>query len=200
MARVRGIEAVAADITTWPPQKLGLRLFLCTVTSVFSIFIVSYLMRMSHGPQDWIPVSEPRLLWLNTALLIIASVAFQRSRNAAERDQFDRMRSNLTAGGVLTIGFLAGQLWAWQQLNASGEYLTTGPASAFFYLLTAVHGIHLMGGLWVWGKATTKAWEGFGREDVAEAGKIRLSVQLCTVYWHYLLLVWLVLFGLLLKT
>ncbi len=100
----------------------------------------------------------------------------------------------LIAGGVFTISFLAGQLWAWQQLNASGYFLTANPANAFFYLLTALHGLHLLGGLLVWGRATGKVLRGAG------VGDVRLSVELCTVYWHYLLLVWLVLFALLLST
>ncbi len=90
--------------------------------------------------------------------------------------------------------FLGGQLIAWQQLNASGFYVSTNPANAFFYLLTAVHGVHLLGGLWVWARSTTKVWTG------AEADSVRLSIELCTVYWHFLLLVWIVMFGVLLST
>jgi cytochrome c oxidase subunit 3 len=79
-------------------------------------------------------------------------------------------------------------------MNVSG-YLLGNPAVAFFYLLTAVHGLHLLGGLFVWGKTVIR----MARPRV-ELVDLRLSVELCTVYWHYLLLVWLVLFGLLLST
>ena len=79
------------------------------------------------------------------------------------------------------FAFLAGQLWAWQQLNASGHFTSANPAYAFFFLLTALHGIHLLGGLWVWARATARVLRG------AEVGKVRLSVELCTVYWHFLL-------------
>ena len=82
----------------------------------------------------------------------------------------------------------------WQQLSASGYFLTSNPANAYFYLITALHGVHLLGGLWVWARATGRVWRG------TELGEARLSVELCTVYWHYLLLVWLVLFTLLLTT
>ena len=58
----------------------------------------------------------------------------------------------------------------------------------------SLHGLHLLGGLWVWGRTTAKVLRG------VEVGKLRLSVELCTVYWHYLLLVWLVLFAVLLHT
>jgi cytochrome c oxidase subunit 3 len=106
----------------------------------------------------------------------------------------DGVRNGLIAGGLFSFSFLAGQLWAWQQLNAAGYFLAANPANAFFYLLTALHGLHLLGGLWVWGKTTAKLRPG------VEVGAVRLSVELCAVYWHYLLLVWLVLFALLLDT
>ena len=96
--------------------------------------------------------------------------------------------------GLMTMLFLTGQLVAWQQINAAGNYVANNPANAFFYLLTAVHGIHLLGGLWVWARSAVKLLTG------ADADTVRISIELCTIYWHYLLLVWVVLFGLLLST
>ncbi len=104
------------------------------------------------------------------------------------------MKNGLLAAGGFTFAFLAGQFWAWQQLNASGAFTLANPAYAFFLLLTALHGIHLLGGLWVWARATARVLRG------AEVEKVRLSVELCTVYWHFLLLVWAVLFAVLLNT
>jgi cytochrome c oxidase subunit 3 len=132
---------------------------------------------------------------LNTGLLILSSASMQWAREAAKRGQADRVRVALIAGGVLAWAFLAGQLLAWRQLNASGYFLASNPAVAFFYLLTAVHGLHLLGGLFVWGKTVVR----MARPGV-ELVDLRLSVELCTVYWHYLLLVWLVLFAVLLST
>jgi cytochrome c oxidase subunit 3 len=106
----------------------------------------------------------------------------------------DGVRIGLIAAGAFTFCFLAGQLWAWQKLNASGYFVAANPANAFFYLFTALHGVHLLGGLWVWGRTTVRLSRG------VKVGAIRLSVELCTVYWHYLFLVWLVLFALLLST
>ena len=100
----------------------------------------------------------------------------------------------LLAGGASTVAFLAGQLWAWRQLDAAGYYLTTNPANAFFYFLTALHALHLLGGLWVWGATAVRVQRGAAVRDV------RLRVELCAIYWHFLLMVWLILFGLLLLT
>ena len=95
-------------------------------------------------------------------------------------------------GGVLTFAFLTGQLYVWQQLVDLGYYANTNTANAFFYLLTALHGLHLLGGLVAWGRSVFRMRRGSSATD------LRLSVELCTVYWHYLLMIWLVLFGLLL--
>ena len=178
-----------------PPAKIGLWILLAVITSLFGLFISAYWMRMEHAHGDWSPLAVPRLLWLNTALLILSSAGMQGARGAARRAQAERVRVALIAAGVLALAFLAGQLVAWRQLSASGHFMANSPAIAFFYLLTGVHGLHLLGGLFVWGKTVVRmAHAGVELLDVA------LSVELCTVYWHYLLLVWLVLFALLLST
>jgi cytochrome c oxidase subunit 3 len=189
----RPIEMVDGDgALSLPPVKVGLGVFLAVATSLFALLISAYHMRMMGA--DWNRLTVPRVLWLNTVVLILASIAMQRTRIAARWGQLDRVKNGLIAAGVLTFSFLAGQLWAWQQMDAAGYFLTANPAYSFFYLLTALHGLHLLGGLWVWGRTTAKVLRG------VEVGKVRLSVELCTVYWHYLLLVWLVLFAVLLHT
>ncbi len=174
------------------PAKIGLLSFIAVVTSLFALFLSAYLMRMKLG--DWRPIAEPNLLWLNTAILVLASVAFQLTRGAAKRGQPLTVKVGLVVGGACTILFLLGQLVAWRQLNASGFFMTGNPANSFFYLLTALHGLHLLGGMWVWGRTTLRLLTG------ADAQSVQLSVELCTVYWHYLLLVWIGMFSLLLST
>lgn len=170
-----------------PAAKLGLWVFMGVVTVLFTIIVSTYVTRM--GFADWRPLPEPRLLWLNTGVLILSSVAMQWAQVAARRGRIDSLRVGLLAGGVFAWAFLAGQLWAWQQLGASGYFLAINPANTFFYLITALHGLHLVGGLVAWGKTTVKVWRGF---------EVRLSVELCAVYWHFLLVVWLGLFVLML--
>lgn len=174
------------------PAKIGLLSFIAVVTSLFALFLSAYMMRMKLA--DWRPLDEPTLLWLNSVILVLASVAFQLTRGAARRDQPLTVKVGLVVGGACTILFLVGQLLAWQQLNASGYFMTSNPANSFFYLLTALHGLHLLGGMWVWARTTLRMLTG------ANAESVRLSVELCTVYWHYLLLVWVALFALLLST
>jgi cytochrome c oxidase subunit 3 len=172
-----------------PSATLGLRVFLAVVTVLFSLLIMAYGARMEF--EDWRPQPQLGLLWLNTAMLVLSSVAMQWARIAARRGEIDGVTISLMAGGAFTIAFLGGQIVAWRQLNMMVAFDITNPAIGFFYLITALHGLHLLGGLVAWGRTIAKVWRGV---DVI---RVRLSVELCTVYWHYLLLVWLILFGLL---
>ena len=172
------------------PAKLGLWMFLAVVGSLFTLFMVAFSMRQHHG-DDWTRIAVPPVLWVNTVLLIFGSIALQSARGAVKKAQLRALKFRLVVAGLFTFAFLAGQLMAWQQLRASGQFISSGPAIAFFYLLTAVHGLHLLGGLWVWGRTLGRLAGG------AEVIDVRLSVELCAVYWHFLLLVWLVLFALL---
>jgi cytochrome c oxidase subunit 3 len=141
--------------------------------------------------EVWRPSPQLSLLWLNTVLLVLSSLAMQWALYSARRREIDGVWLGLLAGGFFAVAFLGGQIVAWRQLNMLVAFNITNPAIGFFFLITALHGLHLLGGLVALGKTTTKVWRGF---DVVQ---VRLSVELCTTYWHYLLLVWLVLFGLL---
>ncbi len=178
-----------------PAERVGLWVFLAVVTSLFSLFLVMYSERSTY--PDWRSLPVPQLLWINTMFLVLGSIAFQRARGAAKREDLAGVKVNLTAGGFTTIVFLIGQILAWRQLSASGYFLATNPANTFFYLITGLHGLHLLGGLWVWARTTSRVWQGLESLDVTQIAAVRLSVQLCSVYWHYLLLLWLVLFYLL---
>jgi len=174
------------------PARIGLWLLLAVITSFFGLLISAYGMRIRFG--DWLPVAQPGLLWLNTAMLIASSVAYQWARGAAKRGNTDSVKAGLIAAGLLALAFLAGQLLAWRQLNASGQFATSNAAIAFFYLFTGLHGLHLLGGLMVWAKTGMRIWR-----DAASLSELRLSIELCSIYWHFLLAVWLVLFGVLLS-
>jgi cytochrome c oxidase subunit III len=187
-------EGVIVDLreessSSLPPAKIGLGVFLAVVGSLFALFISAYSMRMNM--VDWRTLPVPALLWFNTGVLVLSSVALQWAHMAARRDDIDGVSVGLCVGGAFAVTFLVGQFLAWRQLSGAGYFLASNPANSFFYLITAVHGLHLMGGLVALGRTTAKVLRG------ADATQIRLSVELCTIYWHFLLVVWLVLLGLL---
>lgn len=182
-------QEVRTGVLSQPVAKTTLWVFLGVATSLFALFISAYAMRISF--VDWTPLPQPRLLALNTAVLIVASMAIEWTAFAARRGDTSAVRRGLAATGFLTLCFVAGQLMVWKQLGDAGHFLSTNAAAGFFYLLTAVHALHVVGGLVAWGRTAARARRG------ASAAQLRLGVELCAIYWHFLLAVWLVLFAVL---
>jgi cytochrome c oxidase subunit III len=170
-------------------KRLALRVFLVVVAVLFMLLLIAYGSRMTY--EDWRPAPQLGLLWANTIVLVLSSVALHWAQYSVRRGRMDAMRVGLLAAGALTVVFLFGQLLAWRQLGTMAYFEVSNPAIAFFYLITGLHGVHLLGGLVAWGRTVARVWGDFN------VAKVRQSVELCTLYWHFLLGVWLVLFGLL---
>jgi cytochrome c oxidase subunit 3 len=171
-----------------PAVKIGLYVFLAVVGALFSLFISAYLMRV--GTPDWWSTPVPRLLWWNTAALMVSSMAMQWAKTEAQRDRRDAMRAALLVALATAILFLTGQIFAWKELTEAGYVLVDNPANSFFYLITGMHGLHILGGLMALGRTMARAQ---GR--IVTDG-MRLAVDLCATYWHFMLVVWLILFAL----
>lgn len=122
-------------------NAFGLAALMAMITMLFVTFTAAMLVR--RASPDWRPVSLPQVVWLNTGLLVLSSLTAEAAR-----------RSGRAAWAWVTIGlgltFAAGQGWAWHELNRRGVFLATSPHASFFYMLTAVHGLHLFGGLGAW--------------------------------------------------
>jgi cytochrome c oxidase subunit 3 len=198
----QGVLPTSQETVTSSAPKVGLWVFLAVVSSLFGLFASAYMMRVGGhaGIAPWQPLDEPNILWINTLVLVLASGGMQVARNRIDADDLTGGRSYFLAAGVLTVVFLVGQTIAWQQAHASGNLGPGSPAYAFFVLLTAVHGLHLVGGLVVVGRTTARIFRGIDANNVVARSRIRTSVQLCTTYWHWLLLIWLGVFALLLST
>jgi len=184
-------EMEGRDRSSLPASTIGLWVFLAVATSLFALLISAYSMRMPM--RDWVPLPIPRVLWLNTAMLVLSSAELHWAQVAAGKGRMSGVKSALLAAGITTAAFLAGQILAWHQLAAEGYALSANPANAFFYLMTALHALHVSGGLVALGRTSAKVWS----DDGVELDEVRLSVELCATYWHFLLAVWLVLFALL---
>lgn len=180
------------SVTNRAVSWTGLFALLAVISSMFLLFIISYYTRSQY--PDWEIMNDPEILWVNTFILILASVALQLASNAAKQGASSRLRYALLAGGALTVLFVAGQLVAWDQMISEGYYAQENPANAFFYLFTGLHALHLFGGLWFMAILAFR----LKRKDKSEASQRR--VALCATYWHYLLLVWLILFTLFMRT
>lgn len=196
-------------------KGVGLGVFLLIVTVLFSLVTSAYLMRMGlhggslgHAGRDWHQFGEPPLLWINTLALVASSLAFMAALRAARADRPRTLRAYMLAGGLLGIAFLVGQIVLWRLLNdwgyvmsysigvcqVAGDPLSAplelthsgNPAVAFFYLISGLHGLHILGGLVAWALTARTT---FGGGPTAAAVR---AVELCGRYWHFMLLVWLV--------
>ena len=174
--------------------KLGLRYIMVISTIFFCLFIVTYSDRLIY--PDWQKMPEPLMLWLNTFILFISSIVFLNAQIAAKNSQFEIVKKRLIVIGVLALAFLIGQLLVWLQFISLGYYVSSNPANAYFYVFTALHGLHLLGGLIYWFISIRKVWV---PSNIVIA-KVKHTVELCAIYWHFLLAVWIVLFGLMLFT
>ena len=177
------LPAAPEPIAARPAIKTALWVFLGVASSLFALFVSAYAMRLSFG--DWAPLPRPPLLMVNTVVLAAASVAMQWTVLAARRGNQAHVLRGLLASGALTLGFLAGQLVVWRQLHGAGYFVASSAATGFFYLLTAVHGAHVLGGLVAWARATLRV------------PRTTLAIELCATYWHFLFAIWIVLYLLL---
>lgn len=174
---------------TSSPAIIGLWVFMAVITMLFFLFTVAYKIRMSLN--DWQPLNEPWQLSLSTAMLFMSCVAMANCRRrAALLPSVVACRSILIVAVLLTLGFVFTQLWAWQYLVDQNITVDNNPANSFFYLLTGLHGLHVLGGLAALFLVIYNARKG-------HANSLYQSLHLCTRYWHFLLLIWLFLLGLL---
>ena len=174
--------------------KLGLRYLMVISTIFFCLFIVTYSDRLVYG--DWKRMPEPILLWINTFLLLVSSGVFISVQKFSKKNQFEIVKKRLILIGWLSLSFILGQLLVWYQFIELGYYISSNPANAYFYVFTALHGLHLLGGLVYWLMTIKKVWN---PNDIIVM-KTKHTVELCAIYWHFLLAVWVVLFGLMLLT
>lgn len=179
----------------WDPQlrrasavATGLWLFMAVASTLFALFITAYAMRMIAS--DWSPIAMPPQLWLSTALLLAGSLLLHGAARAAHSRRLVAGRRLLMAGGLAAMAFLGCQLWAWQHLLDARVELAGNPAASFFYVLTALHGLHVIGGLVAWSVTAQAA-----APPSTDPSRLALHVRLCARYWHFLLALWCVLFA-----
>ena len=170
--------------------QVGVWILVTAVIMLFAGLSSAYI--VLRGQPTWQNIELPSLLWPNTVILLMSSVAIELSRRAIRRNDAQSMKRWLSLGGLLGLAFLLGQLAAWRQLVSAGVYIPSTLQSGFFYILTGLHGLHLLGGVVgltvVLGKALKNRLTAFSYEPL----------KLCAAYWHVMDALWLYLFLLLL--
>lgn len=162
----------------------GLFVLLAASTMVFAALTSAFVVRRGLS-DDWTSMHKPPILWVNTIVLLASSIVLDRSRTALKHGNRSRFNLWWTAGTVLGILFLVGQAIAWRQLKAAGVYIATNPSSSFFYVLTASHAFHLLGGVTALVYVDIQAW----RLRLGPAK--RTAIDVSAIFWHFLDGLWL---------
>jgi cytochrome c oxidase subunit 3 len=190
----------ALDADPGAAGRIALRFFIAVVSVLFFLFTITFLARSQYpdfqalAGQPWQPFTDPSRLWFNTALLAFSSLAMHFAVSAARKEHMNSAISAVTAAAFFAVLFLLAQLNLWQQLQSMGFYVSSNPANSYFYLLTAVHGLHLIGGLLALSNVVFRVWYD------GELRTLSGPLKLCATYWHFLLAIWLFLFALLTST
>ena len=178
-------------------SRIMLRFVLAIVGVLFFLFIITFLSRSQYpdfealAGSPWQPFTDSSRLWFNTALLACASLAIQWGLGGTRSGKLNVTVAGISAAVFFTLLFLVAQFDLWLHLQSMGFYVGGNPANSYFYLLTGIHGLHLIGGLVVLANVVFRVWYDH------KVDSLTAPLQLCTTYWHFLLGVWLVLFALL---
>jgi cytochrome c oxidase subunit 3 len=186
--------------------RLGLVVALTAVVMIFVSYSSAYVVRQglpTLDPRtgtlvhDWLPLQLPNLLLINTLILLISIVTMELARRQSAREAATAANASHAASArphadgmpwlalttILGVSFLAGQWLVWRELAASGFYVSTSPSSSFFYLLTGMHGIHLLGGI----LALLAAGVSILRGSAESSG---VMVDVTAWYWHFMTFLW----------
>ena len=170
--------------------QIGVWILLTAIIMLFAGLTSAYI--VLRAVPTWQNIELPSLLWPNTLVLLLSSLAIDISRRAVRRNDIQSMKRWLALGAVLGLAFLAGQLAAWRELVNAGVYVPSTLQSGFFYILSGLHGIHLFGGVVALGFVMVKA----ARHQLTAFNYEPL--KLCALYWHVMDALWIYLFLLLL--
>jgi cytochrome c oxidase subunit 3 len=171
---------------------LGLVVGMVASTMTFAALASTLILRHALA-QDWVSLPVPRILWPNTVLLLLSSVAIELARRALRRGQRERFNRLWWMGIVLGSGFLAGQTVAWLQLRARGIYVSTNPSHGLFYVLTWTHAAHAIAAL------IALLWVGIAASRYRLGPGKRTGVVVSGIFWHFLDVMWLCLMALFVK-
>ena len=172
--------------------RLGMWFALTGIVMLFAAFTSALVVRKGMS-FDWVPVRVPQVLWVNTFVLIVSSATLELARRSLRTGAAKEFIRWLSVTLVLGLGFLSGQLIAWRELASRGVYLASNPGSSFFYVLTAVHGIHLLGGMVALGYVVLRA------RRIAFGEVRRAPLEVTAIYWHFMDALWIYLFFVLLN-
>jgi cytochrome c oxidase subunit 3 len=192
MSAMNAVQGSSRGGSADPPQRTyvtGMTVALGGMLMFFMALVSAYIVRKGFPNSDWRSLNVPRILWLNTLILMASSATLERSRRRLAEGDEESFRHWWGVTAILGLFFLAGQAVAWWQLRSAGVYLATNPSSSFFYVFTAAHALHLLGGIGGLLAVLLRDTRRLTRDTASEV---------VAMYWHFMDGLWVFLFLLLL--
>jgi cytochrome c oxidase subunit 3 len=174
--------------------RIGMWVGLASILMMFTALSSAYIVRAASS-SDWQPLTMPRILLLSTALIVVSSVTLETARRKLKDAAAKAYKPWLLLTMLLGLGFLGSQLLAWRELVRQGVYVASNPHSSFFYLLTATHGVHLLGGLTALAYLSIRSRA--SQDNHLALTKAQAGADAVTLYWHFMDFLWIYLFVLL---
>jgi cytochrome c oxidase subunit III len=174
--------------------RIGMWVGIASILMMFTALSSAYIVRAASS-SDWQPLTMPRILLLSTGLILVSSVTLETARRKLKESAGKSHKQWLLLTVALGVGFVISQILAWRQLVRQGVYVSTNPHSSFFYLLTAAHGVHLLGGLMALAYLVLRRRAPEG--NALALTKAQAGADAVTLYWHFMDFLWLYLFVLL---
>ena len=159
-------------------------------TTLFSLIFTGYLYSLPPE-QDTTLILKANLVWINTLVLILVTFFFNKISSDLKKNITEKIKKNLIYVGGLSYLFLFLQLVLWYQLMKSGNFVSTNTYFSSFYFFTALHGIHLLGGLFFWGKVSSRIF----KMDEIDYKNEEKNINALSLYWFFLFIVWFVFFA-----
>jgi len=170
-------------------QKSAVIIIFGIATVLFSLIFTGYIYTLPPS-QDTKYLLKPNLLWINTSILFFVAYYFNKVTRDLKNKINLKIKKNIIIIGALSYLFLFGQLIFWVQLMKSGNYVSTNSYFSSFYIFTALHGIHLLGGLFFWGKVASRVLKLDNNKIIDE----EKNISALSLYWTFLLIVWIMFF------
>lgn len=168
------------------PKVFTMWLFIVSILMLFAAFTSAYLVRKAEG--NWVEFQLPDLFYYSTGILMLSSLSMHLALNYAKKDQFNALKTSISITFVLGMVFLIMQFYGWKQLVEMNVYFVGNPSGSFVYVLSGIHGLHLVSGLVVLLFALIAAFQ------FKINAKALTQIKICTTYWHFLDLLWVYLF------
>jgi cytochrome c oxidase subunit 3 len=155
-----------------------------SVLMMFTALTSAYIVRAGIS-NDWRPIAMPPLVFVSTGLILLSSFVIEAARRSLRNGDVMKSRNLLFITLLLGLGFVGTQLLTWQQLVAQGIYVSSNPHSSFFYVLTGLHGLHLLGGILALNYLLLRSWNRT-KDDLVAEGKRQTLTDVVTLYWHFM--------------